>query len=516
MRTTSIEAPPGRYGDRAIIPIVPVVQTYPAALIHLLAVICAVAMSFAWLYEAPSKLHTFVAILSAYAAGAGCISIGYRAGLIRGRNQWAAAFLLKLILSFLITQYLWAAPFSPDLLRVAAPVAGAQDSNTYDYVAAELVQAGVLAHLQRLYFSWLSFGIVAYLVAIYKVFGISVLYVSMFNAVLSLIGFMALTGAVSLVTEDNRKWQVLRFGMLMPYLAYYDATPAKEPLTHALFFVGLLCVVRLSRRVGNIAVNMSVMWAAVGLLALVRVNVAILAFSVNSCLLLITRRALTRGAAAALGAGLLLMLAAIVAVPERQNTIGLMFSTDDKIQANTLRFEEKVTNGDESIKLAVGRALLPKNSWNFVSLSPLRAAIWTFSPYPFILPDVVQIITMSDLLARDRIGYAVLGSELPAFASSWMLIYLSPYIYEGIMLAGARRYRRRAGLVLVLNLIVPVMMISNFNFIMGRRYRVLVEPLFLTMALFGMFYGRPNRYRVLIYLGFGAVLVCCYCLKWLR
>src|SRR5271169_5679719 len=81
-----------------------------------------------WNYEESSKVATLAVALSVFSLGLFVLRIGKKAGIVHSERDWTIAFLLKLTLSFLITMYAWAAPLSPEFLRVPNVVEGLQDS----------------------------------------------------------------------------------------------------------------------------------------------------------------------------------------------------------------------------------------------------------------------------------------------------------------------------------------------------------------------------------------------------
>ena len=235
-----------------------------------------IALAFFWDFEEPNKLNTVFVVLLVFGLGLTLIFIAQKWRLISAAHLWIFIFILKLTLSFFITYYFWMLPLSPDNLRTEQKYA-VQDSNVYDLEAKMLAEEGSDAQLIGL---WLDFGIVRYLDAIYKVFGVSVLYVSMFNGLLSLAGFIALAGFLKQLDELSIiKWQWISLGMLLPHMAYYDATPSKEPLTHFAFYVSLLLFTLIIFSKKNIAINTLLLFIVCLLLGLIRLNVLMLIFA---------------------------------------------------------------------------------------------------------------------------------------------------------------------------------------------------------------------------------------------
>lgn len=456
-------------------------------------------LALLWRFEAPSLLHTLAATFSALGLAIGLIELAARAGYVVSRNAWLIAFLLKLTLAFVITSYLWAEPLTQlGWLRVTVAVPGIQDSNLYDYQALQAAQNGFRA--EYINFTWQSTGIVLYVATIYSLFGVSVWYVAMFNAVLALLGALALAGILTSVDpEHRRQWQWIRLAMLIPYVAYYDATPAKEPLTVGLFYVTLLFMLRLITRRGPLGRNGLLALGGLALLTVVRPNVALLLLIPN-VLVLVLRLGVKRGVAM-LALALTLVLSLIALTGNFERVLYTYFNPDGWLSTLAKFWADRVEIGDHPLKLLVGELLLPRTLADMALLAPVRTVVWFFLPYPIIVPNWDTLFSLRALLVSNPIGVVLFGADLPALLSTWMLIGLSPFVAAAVF---ARRTWRNPGFQLVLlNLFSILLVISNLQFIMGRRYRTLLEPLILAVALWGGVHGRPAKYQLAFY----AVLV---------
>jgi len=459
------------------------------------------ALPLLWRYEEQSKAVSLGVTALVYLLGVLLLNLAHRAGIVSDRAPWIRVFAFKLVLSFLITSFLWVAPLEPNLLRVSQQNLGLQDANIYDYLAVRIAEEGLAGNVQLLWFTWLSVGITGYLSLIYSLFGISILYVSLFNALLSLAGILALTGTLAVLDAPRRRWQLLRFAMLLPFGSYYDGTPAKEPLTHAFFYAGLYFIARLLARKGRPAVNIVCLAVVLALLATVRLNVAILLLAANLGYFL---RRLEPVKLAILGAaGVMTLVAALVWTnPEPGAVASQMFDLGRRLDHSQMLFTQRASSGDTALKLAVGEALTPRSVVDLVGLAPVRLAVWLFLPYPHLIPDFARLTAMPEMLIYDRIGYFRFASELPAQLSAILLVILFPHILDGFR-AMAKGWPTR---FLAANLLIPALVISNLMLVMGRRYRILLEPLLVAMALWGIQYGPRGRLRYVVYFGFAAGL----------
>jgi len=460
------------------------------------------ALPLLWRYEEPSKVVSLAVTALVYLLAVMLLNLAQRAGIVSERAPWIRVFACKLVLSFLVTSFLWVAPLEPNFLRVSQQNLGLQDANIYDHLAVRIAEEGLAGNVQLLWYTWLSVGVTGYLSLIYSLFGISILYVSLFNALLSLAGILSLAGALTALDAPRRRWQVLRFAMLLPFGSYYDGTPAKEPLTHALFYAGLYFIARLLVCKGAPAAN--ILWLAVvlALLATVRLNVAVLLLAGNLLFLL---RRLEPVRLVILGtAGMLTLVAVLIwTSPNPEALASEMFNLGRRLDNTQMLFTQRVSSGDTVLKLAVGEVLTPRSVVDLVLLSPLRVGVWLFLPYPHLIPDFARLAAMPEMLNYDRLGYFRFATELPAQLSAILMIVLFPYVLAGLRAAG-KGWRNW---FLTANLLIPALLIGNLMFIMGRRYRILLEPLLVAIALWGMQYGRSGRMRYILYSAFALGLV---------
>lgn len=206
-----------------------------------------------WQGEEPSRIRTYTVSIGVYLTATTIICLAARRRLIESTSFWLLLFSLKLLLNVVLTYYLWFEPLAPDLLRVmeGGSFVKLQDSNLYDFYALQAAENGILQSWDSLNFTWLSVGITSYLAIIYSLLGVSVAYVSMCNALLSLVGLIMLCATLRLLFEAQRKWDWVALSAFIPSIAYYDATPAKEPLTEVLYLsllyvlTALLCARRI-------------------------------------------------------------------------------------------------------------------------------------------------------------------------------------------------------------------------------------------------------------------------------
>lgn len=449
-----------------------------------------------WHGEEPSKLHTLWATVGVHLAGVLAILCAKKFAWIGSPSLWLLAFGCKFALGLWLTQYFWFDPLAPDLLRVSLPVAGSQDSNLYDFYALEAARVGLPEGLPLLNFTWLSFGITGYLALIYTVLGVSIAYVSMCNSLLSIAGLIMLCASLRLLFNRKPIWDWIALAAYIPSIAFYDATPAKEPLTNFFFYLALYALVKLGQaprfRPGLIAQVV----VSLALLALVRANVALILLLANAWPLL---RRIGLAKSALIGvAGAGAAIAMLILITGSADALVASVNVDERIQSTAGFVQEREDAGESGLKQAVAKTLAPRTPIHLVALSPLRAVIWFYLPYPLILPSFEDLNLTPPLLFIDRLGKISAAHELAFALTAWLLILATPALLE---VASRIRNPAYPGFaVLFANIAVPALVIGNLMFIMGRRYRTLIEPLVLAVVLVALHFRLGRRISVPVWI----------------
>lgn len=469
-------------------------------------------LAFLWNFEEPSKLVTILVFLIVFFLAVLIIHQAKKAGIVVSENAWLLAFLLKVTLSFLITSYLWALPLSPDKLRVPESLA-VQDSNVYDLEAKNIIDYGHTS-----IGLWLDFGVVRYIAIIYKIFGISVLYVSLFNTLLSLSGFIFLTGILKTLDEANiKKWQFLRFSMFLPFGAYLDATPAKEPLTIFAFFFALFLFAQLIyKKVNRIFYSLTLL-IVFFLLALIRINVFLLLIFVGLTLIF-TSRTITRKNKIATLLIITILFPGVFLLGYK-----LVFRQDFTFESFRSYFfdinkrievlSEELTikeNTLDPLKFRITQILIPVTVKDLILYSPVRMVAWWYQPYPFLFDSLSRLRNIREDLIYDYKTYILTTASVFPRLSSLIVIMLTPAVIAAFLDKSSKHLDRR--LLLVVILFAGSFLISNFQIIESTRHRFLMEPIILSLGLWGYANAKPKRYYFVWFL-FAAVLGIVYVMK---
>lgn len=453
-----------------------------------------------WRGEQSSTLHTISVALGIYLTCCFVVLWSTAQGMLSNPGVWVLAFSVKLAAGLLLTYFAWYEPLAPDLLRVEQVVPGLQDSNLYDYYAFKAAGQGLGQSWDLLNFTWLSFGITGYLGLVYSFLGSSIAYVSMVNSLLSIFGMIALSGMLHLLFGERRKWALLAFGGLIPSVAFYEATPAKEPLTNALYYILLFTIVKLVWRNSLRLTTLAYASASLILLAIVRANVVMMVAASNAWPILkrvgFIRAAIMSVAALSIAAGL------SIGVTGSTKSLEAMFDLNDRFRQTKGFVEERADAGESGLKQVITERLAPNSFVGLLVLSPVRAVIWFYLPYPFLVPSTQGIGRPPTLGFTERLEKVRAIHEQCFVATGWLLILSTPFLVGTLWAAIKKKVR---GLeVLVANWIGTSLLVGNLMFIMGRRYRTLIEPLVYAIVLVAFEYKLGKRLRAPLYCAMGA------------
>lgn len=438
-----------------------------------------------WQGEEPSRIRTYTVSIGVYLTATTIICLAARRRLIESTSFWLLLFSLKLLLNVVLTYYLWFEPLAPDLLRVmeGGSFVKLQDSNLYDFYALQAAENGILQSWDSLNFTWLSVGITSYLAIIYSLLGVSVAYVSMCNALLSLVGLIMLCATLRLLFEAQRKWDWVALSAFIPSIAYYDATPAKEPLTEVLYLsllyvlTALLC----ARRILFSRVLLA--FLLVVLLVTMRINVAFILMAAFAYPIL-QRFGLLKSLVAVIAlAGITIIMTSTVL---DSRLLSELIDVDTRIQGVSAFVEERASEGGSRLKQWVSETFAPRSVGHLVFWSPLRAVVWFYLPYPLLIPS------QPTLLFEARLAKVFFSHELAFIFTGYLLILATPYLL-GAFLSGLNRGHMNMRLLL-LNIVIPALLIGNLQFIMGRRYRLLIEPLVLAVVIVAIHYRLGQKF----------------------
>lgn len=457
-----------------------------------------VGLSLLWPYECPNRLTTVLCGLAVYSAGFWLIRTAFKKGFIGSVAGWNVVFILKLAVSWIILVCFWVGPMQPDLFRAAG--GDHFDGMLYDYHAAAIAEEGWGNAGEHLNFTWLSFGVVAYAASIYTIFGISLLHVAYFNVLLVLVMSLAITMGVSVAAKSFGRFDVLKWTMLLPFGSFYDAIVTKDTLSNSLYAVCFACAVYIFGARRNVYSSWGLLAAALVALVIVRINLA--AMVLLGIVLLGT--ALRRISFLTLSSTLLVAFIGgvlFININPFGAAILRKILTPSEYFAGQQSLVDRVSDGASPLRVMVAEATVPRSLLGLAVLSPLRSAIWVYSPYPEIVPvklgSAERAIPDSDPEALAKWLALILGC-----ASAWIICFESPQL---LSFAGSWRkwISHWPGMfVLWIFLLMPILITANLTFVGARRYRTMIEPLLLAATVCSAKLSPLGRFSSLVvYLG---------------
>jgi hypothetical protein len=462
--------------------------------------------AWSWHGEEPSALRTWVVATGIYSIAVLVTIFSIHCRWISMPGFWLLAFAAKLLLSVTLTQFAWFEPLAPDLMRVSEVEGnpGLEDSNLYDYYALQAAQQGIGRSWDTLNFTWLSFGITGYLALIYAVLGVSIAYVSMCNALCSLIGLIMLSATLRMLFGAKRTWNLVALAAFIPSVAFYDATPAKEPLTNVFYYMALFALTAFAWRGRMSAMRLIQVLISLALLSIVRSNVTMMLIATNAWPML-KRIGLWRAVATG---SICMVLAAIMlaSLTGSMKSFYTVFDLQVHFQQTQGFVQERADAGESGLKQVVAEKLAPSGVGNLLLWAPLRAVIWFYLPYPLLMPSAEGITPPPTLLYEARLKKVRAVHEQAFVLTGWLLILATPFLIGAFWAAVQRRH---PGLqMLIFNIAGSAIIIGNLMFIMGRRYRTLIEPLIFATVLVAAHYrlGRKLIWPTYIAMISGVVL----------
>ncbi len=444
----------------------------------------ALGLAFLWPLEESHKLNTIVVLMVVCLLGWVLIEAARRAGIVESTNSWLFAFTLKLAVTELVA-YIWVTTLGPHSHRFEWGV----DPALWDLYGKWLAEGGMSYSVSSLFVRGHVLGIVWYIGFIYWVFGVSTLYVALVNALCCLVSVLCVVGVLVSTTRDSRSWQILRYGMFFPELVYHDGTPGKESLSVALFLVGFYCLVRLLERLeGKFLAGLAL---SVTALALVRPPLLIVLGALGIFLLLYKAMLLRvlRIALVSTALGLVLFGAA-----ERVGVLrGFNFP---EYLSGFIDFRERLSNAEEaevtgdSVKRRVGYSLMIKDPMDVVTLGPIRAAVLLVAPFPQVL------ISPGNLKIRPgrNFEWTTNFNKL----AGWAILLLLPYLAAAALQKRCRQCP--AYPYIVVSFVVVLFAAAQSFALLHMRARAMADPLLMGAAAVGYRYGRPQVFRLPIFL----------------
>ncbi len=189
--------------------------------------------SLIWFGEEPAKTSSIFAILTVTLLAAFFIHYAWRHHIITNSNIWLTVFGIRLLIATLIILAFW---YSPDLSH-RNPDYGF-DPARWDAWGAGLAQ-GDVPWLSSLY-PPNSYGMIYYIGGIYRIFGVSCIYITWFNAVIALATLLLISYLLTSLYGIEKRWDWVCLGLLIPDSLWFESLALREVHT-AFFLVITIC-----------------------------------------------------------------------------------------------------------------------------------------------------------------------------------------------------------------------------------------------------------------------------------
>jgi hypothetical protein len=417
-----------------------------------------------WHAEEPSKFNTFAAVFVVFTLAVTFICMAKRWGIIESMEDWMLAFMLAMTVVPLTLHYAW-------IMTEIVQDYNGPDPVRFDSAAREIITGRIEFSLLKRSVNFP--GVLYYIVFIYQVFGISTLYVSLFNLLFCLITFLFITKMLIDETGVSEPWQKMRWGMLLPLVVYNTVTPGKDILAMT-FLVLSICSMRhlINRR--------SIVWFVImtaSLLCLIAVRGSALFLVILAALAFIILRVWKRRfLLVVLPSVIILLMVAFIAPMIVELLGGTPFQYTELFDmSQKVEFSEF-----HSVGGSLNLLFTPRSNLQLLLFTPIRTVFLLVAPFPNL-----------HFFAETK------GAEwFCRYASVESLIIL--LAFPGLIAATFDKHCRRQnvyGSVVVVFWIL-LAAISMALFIIHERYRLMVMPFGLAAVLVGVHYGKPKRYIV--------------------
>jgi hypothetical protein len=314
------------------------------------------------------------------------------------------------------------------------------DSNYYLFLAREIAQSN-FEKIALANSTWLSQGVVLY--------GALILWLTKRTIFIWFINKLLIYHATcSLAKNYICKQRRIGFMFLvfsLPFFNYYTNMLTKETLS---FFLLAMVLVSAKRKsyVSLIVSLTTLFFVRMNLLALVLIY-----FVLNW---IIKKRSY--------GFFVLLLVGLSISYTAVLETLGFA-----DLAAN---FEMRAGRSAVGIRGVVADLLGPTTFAKLVLLAPLRAILWFFAPLPIVSLNVMSLFVWDDW-RNTYVAYISLGRLVSA---------LILFVYTIKQRLSFRYLKNSIGLFVI----IYVLVISTTSFVMGARYRSIIEPFFLLSIYF--------------------------------
>ncbi len=431
------------------------------------------ALTNIWNLEEPSRWSTFACLSCVTAAGSLLIVVARLLGIVRSTKAWGLAFLAKLLLALLLVKFSWLLPL--DNYQRSASSA---DQLSYDLYGKELADAGLSANAIENVVRGDTKAMFWYVGCIYYTFGVSTLYVGLVNCLWPLIAFLSLTGIVRNF-DSQPDWQALRWGLFLPEMSFYDATPGKDSISMGATYLALFCFLMLVTGKTAKAWFAILFGASMAVLAWFRPDMTVVVSAILALYWFFDNR-IGKLKALSLAAGIVLV--ALYATPIGQDSM----ETKMSLARDTLVNNESA----DPARRGVLTWLTATSPTDMVLKTPLRCVVFLYGPYPRILPDIDRL---KEIGSDPSVGIQEVYQKLTAM----LIVIGTPWIAATMALRGGRR--GSLSVFFAATVLVLLLAGTSVTLLIHLRYRTQLDPALLAAAVAGHKYCREPKLASLWY-----------------
>lgn len=446
------------------------------------ALLWVMLIALAWNCEEPSKFHTIFVVFTVFILAVLIIRYAKRKGIITSMTLWTFIFLINLTLTLIVLQYLWIPSFSPH-----RAIGNVFDPILYDYYGKVLAEGNLDFSLVRGVYNYT--GQILYIGVIYRLFGISTFYVGIFNALLSLITFLAITTLLVDCSGGKKYWRFMCLGMLFPEFICYNAIPGKEAIATCMMALFLLSLYKVLTG-GKAKYILLLLLFSLGLIV-VRASMLIAVLAVGGIWIIVKSKHKLKGSILYAGLALFVFLVVMPIVLEYTGSysvnLGTFLNLKQKVSSGI-----RITPGEHSLNVMFASS----NPIKALAFAPVRAIFYLVAPFPRLRIDWKDI------------SWAAWATNLRNL-SVWITLLCFPILIAATFQKSCRKNPLWTYITLTYWLLL--LCIANGAFIIHNRYRIMADPFLIGTLFIGVKYGKPRKFIlpsfILIVLGFALYYV---------
>lgn len=438
-------------------------------------------IALAWTAEEPGKMQTILVIFTVFILGVIIIKYAKKIGVIKNEKLWIFIFLVKLTFVAIILQYLWIPAFPAH--RAPGP---AFDPLVFDYYGKILAENNLNSNVIYQVYNYV--GQIYYIGLIYWLFGVSTLYVGLFNTLLSLVSFLAVTALLVNCAENKKNWSLMSLGMLFPELLYYDAIPSKEVIATCMIALSILFMYKFSHE--QKPKYLVFLLLVLSILISVRAVMALVVIAIWGISVVLKYKHKLKWVFLYSGISLFMLLFSFPYIIKYTGgtpaTVGTFLNLSERS-----KYGIKITPGEKSLSVMFAT----DNPIKAIVFAPIRTIFLLVAPFPRLGIDWTDATWISSFTRF----------------SVWIILLSFPILIAATFQKSCRTNPSWFYVVFVYWLLL--LFIANGALIIHERYRIMADPFLAGTLLVGVKYGNPGKFVLLSILLIAFGFIAYYVLK---